>query len=152
MERITISLRSELAEQFDEFIQKKGYSNRSEAMRDLIRDRLEAERLQAQDDGFCIGILSYVYDIEEYDLPSRLAKALNEFHDICVSSHQTHLDHNNRLESVVLRGASRRVRSFADSLIAERGVRHGRLQVVPLELAEVQQEQLLQHLHLHPIT
>ena len=73
MERFTISLDEALASQFDQLIAARGYSNRSEAVRDLIRTKLEAERLQAPaPDGFCIGSLTYIYNHHERDLAERL--------------------------------------------------------------------------------
>jgi len=153
MERITISLRSELAAQFDAYIEAKGYSNRSEAMRDLIRDRLESERLQGQEEEFCIGVLSYVYAYDELDLPHRLAQAQHESHDLCISSTCAQLDHTHRFETILLRGWGSRVRTFAESIIAQRGVRHGRLQLIQVEVAhDADALGSHDHLHTHPLT
>lgn len=136
MERYTMSLEEQLAVEFDEFIAQKGYSNRSEAMRDLIRDRIESERLKTWAEGHCVGTLSYVYNHHESELAGRVTSAQHDHHDITMSSMHVHLDHDNCLEVVILRGTIAVVRSFAESVIAERGVRHGKLHLVPVEMQE----------------
>jgi CopG family nickel-responsive transcriptional regulator len=151
MERITMSLKPALARQFDEFIRGKGYSNRSEAMRDLIRERLEGERLQENEDSHCVATLSYVYNHHEMALASRLTSSQHAHHDLTISTMHIHLDHENCLETVVLRGNVRQVRSFAESIIAERGVRHGTLNMVPVSL-DPDSNGHVHHIHSHPQT
>lgn len=137
MERITISLKAELAHQFDTYIHSRGYSNRSEAMRDLIRDKLETERLTQGDASFCAGILSYVYDHHEYDLPTRLASIQHMNHEIIANCSHVHLSPGDCLETLTLRGPVEAVRALSDRIIAERGVRHGRLHMIPSDPAMV---------------
>ena len=134
MERITMSLEPELAKQFDAFIKDHRYSNRSEALRDLIRERLDAERLQTADDGYCVATLSYVYNHHELELAARITSTHHSHHDMTLSSVHIHLDHDNCLEVVMLRGAIKAVRDFADSVMAARGVRHGRLNMIPVDI------------------
>ncbi len=130
MERFTISLDDELAREFDKLIAARGYSNRSEAVRDLLRGQLEQER-QARDDApHCVANLSYVYNHHERELAERLTGMQHDHHDLTVASMHAHLDHDNCIESVILKGPSASVRAFADALIAERGVRHGRLNLI----------------------
>jgi len=134
MERITISLDEELAREFDQLIERRGYSNRSEAVRDLLRRHLEDAR-QARDDApHCVANLCYVYNHHERELAERLTELQHGHHDLTVATMHAHLDHDNCLESVILKGPTAAVRSFADAMIAERGVRHGSLNVVSVEV------------------
>ena len=133
MERITISLDQDLAQRFDEYLAQRGYRNRSEAMRDLIRDKLESDRLDAAE-GDSLGALTYVYNHHERELASRLTQAQHNHHDLAVSTLHVHLDHDNCMETVVLKGPTARLREFADSVISRPGVRHGQLYLVPVEI------------------
>jgi CopG family nickel-responsive transcriptional regulator len=142
MERFTISLAEELAREFDTLIAARGYGNRSEAVRDLIRLALESQRRDRQPHAHCVANLSYVYNHHERDLADRLVELQHRYHDLCVSTLHAHLDHEHCLESVILRGHLDEVQAFADRLIAERGVRHGQLNVVTADLAH-------RHAHSH---
>ena len=133
MQRLTISIDDPLAEAFDDFARRHGYQHRSEAVRDLIRDRLEEERLEGAEPQACIAAVSYVYNHHERELASRLASLQHAHHDLAISSMHVHLDHDECMETVILRGALEHVRSFANALMAERGVRHGKVNLVPLE-------------------
>ncbi len=135
MERITISIDKELALEFDQLIAARGYKNRSEAVRDLVRSHLEAARSTESGAGHCVANLSYVYNHHERDLAERLTALQHGQHDLGVATLHAHLDHENCLESVILRGATAAVRAFANALIAERGVRHGQLNLVAVELS-----------------
>lgn len=136
MERFTISLDSELAREFDRLIAERGYRNRSEAVRDLLRSQLEQSR-QARNDGLhCVANLSYVYNHHERELADRLTAIQHQHHDLSVATLHTHLDHDNCLESVILQGLSASVRALADQLMAERGVRHGQLNLISVEARE----------------
>ena len=134
MQRITITIDDELLAQFDGFMRQRGYDNRSEAFRDLVRDRLERERVEAASASACVGCLTYVYDHAERELPRRLVHAQHEHHDLSVATLHLHLDHDNCMEAVALRGPLAQVRAFADAIIAQRGVRHGHLWLVPAEV------------------
>lgn len=133
MERFTISLDESLARQFDELIAARGYSHRSEAVRDLIRGALESDRRRDPPSGHCVANLSYIYNHHERELAERLTGLQHDHHDLTVAAMHSHLDHENCLESVILRGLTVEVRQFADALMAERGVRHGQLNVIALE-------------------
>ena len=135
MERFTISLDDDLARDFDAFIAARGYQNRSEAVRDLIRARLESEQ-GAAGDGDCDASLSFVYNHHERELAERLATHQHAHHDLTVASLHVHLDHENCLESVVLQGPVATVRSLAGQLTAEPGVRHGALNLVSVQRGE----------------
>ena len=146
MQRLTISVDDDLAEAFDGFARRHGYQNRSEAMRDLIRDRLEGERLQQTDGQFCIAAVSYLYNHHERELAGRLAALQHAHHDLAMSTMHVHLDHQECMETVILRGRLGEVRSFGQALIAERGVRHGKINLVPLEAEEAAPGS---HQHIH---
>ena len=134
MERITISIDTDLALEFDQLIAARGYKNRSEAVRDLVRSHLEAARTAQNPGGHCVANLSYVYNHHERDLAERLTALQHDQHDLTVATLHAHLDHDNCMESVILRGSAAAVRGFSDALMAERGVRHGQLNVVAVEI------------------
>lgn len=111
---------------FDRFIRKKGYANRSEAIRDLIRDALIEEDWRAGPaEG--VAVVSLVYDHEELELPSRLVEMQHQHHDVVVSSLHVHLGPKNCLEVLVLRGPGEEVRRMGDALVGMKGVKHGKV-------------------------
>lgn len=132
MGRFTISLDESLAREFDQLIALRGYRNRSEAVRDLIRGAIEDDRLRDPPAGHCVANLSYVYNHHERDLAERLTGLQHDHHDLTVAAMHCHLDHDNCMESVILKGATAEVRQFAHALMAESGVRHGQLNVIAL--------------------
>ena len=152
MERFTISLDESLARQFDELIAARGYSNRSEAVRDLIRGAIESDRQRETPSGYCVANLSYIYNHHERELAERLTGLQHDHHDLTVAAMHTHLDHDNCLETVILKGATVDVRQFADALTAERGVRHGTLNVIALEAEQhhAHDEHGEAHVHYRP--
>ena len=155
MERISVSLDEDLIEKFEHFLQANGYKNRSEAIRDLIRDKIEAEELANDTASHCVGTLTYVYNHDERELARRLTRAQHHHHDVAISTLHVHLDHDNCMETVVLQGSISEVQEFANSIISQAGVRHGKLNLVP---AEVQGEKHKHgtsehyHSHAHPKT
>jgi CopG family nickel-responsive transcriptional regulator len=104
MERFTISLDEALAQQFDALIAARGYSSRSEAVRDLIRGAIEGDRQRDPPSGHCVGNLSYVFNHHQRELAERLTGLQHEHHDLTVAAMHSHLDHENCLESVILKG------------------------------------------------
>lgn len=148
MERITISLPETLARAFDELIESRGYENRSEAVRDILRRELEQHRLAGERHAQCVATLSYVYNHHERDLAERLTRLAHEAHDLTVSTMHAHLDHDHCIETVILRGPVADVRRFADRMTAERGVRHGSLNLITVDRREGGHR----HAHFHPRT
>ncbi|GAB3443152.1 nickel-responsive transcriptional regulator NikR [Insolitispirillum peregrinum] len=146
MDRFTVSLDEDLLAQFDQYSQRRGYSNRSEAVRDILRQTLEAERLGEAGDGDCIACLSYIYNHHERELSRRLTQVSHAHHDLTHTTLHVHLDHDNCMEVVVLQGQTAAVRQFADAVTAETGVRHGSLHAVPVE-RQVSEDH---HHHDHP--
>jgi CopG family transcriptional regulator, nickel-responsive regulator len=126
LSRIGVSLESELLQRFDLFIAGQGYDNRSEAFRDLIRDRLVGSVVVAGS-ALVVGTVTLIYDHHTRLLPEKLTDLQHESHAIVISTLHAHLDHENCLEVVVLRGKSRDVQKLADRLISTKGVQHGRL-------------------------
>lgn len=145
MRRITITLDDELVDAVDDLMKRRGYQNRSETIRDLARagmgqfmEESEAGRDRAarsnRDTRACVGALVYVYDHDARELSKRLTEAFHEHHDLTVATTHIHLDHESCMEVAMLRGSVADVRHVAHHVIAERGVRHGRLVLVPVTI------------------
>lgn len=132
MQRYTICLEDGLAERFEAWTQRHDYSNRSEAIRDLVRDRLGEEILQSEAEAHCTATVSYIYDHHERELGQRLLQHQHGHHDLTVSTLHVHLDSSQCLEVTILRGVSSEVSARARALVAERGVHHGRIHMLPL--------------------
>ena len=126
MERFTISLDEALASQFDQLIAARGYSNRSEAVRDLIRASIAKEQMRTPDE-HVIGSLTMIYDHHTGDLTRRLDEVQHDYTDEIVSTMHVHLDHHNCLEILALKGRGEHVYELADRLLGLRGVKHGEL-------------------------
>jgi len=133
MERITISIDDDLMAQFDEYIEVKGYKNRSEGIRDAVRHLLAHERLEADEETECVGCVSYVYDHRERMLSSKLVEAQHHHHDIPQATLHLHVDESNCLEATVLHGSIREVRHLANHITSQTGVKHGHLNIIPKE-------------------
>ena len=133
MQRLTISLDDDLAAAFDELIQRRGYANRSEAVRDLLRRELGESDLTSGTAKQCVAVLSYVFDHHERQLSSRLTSLQHDHHDLAIATMHAHISHEDCVETVILRGATSEVKEFAQSVIAETGVRHGKIQLIPVE-------------------
>ena len=135
LERIGISLEKDLLDRFDRLIADKGYVNRSEAVRDLIRDSL-VQRDWAASSGReeKVAVVTLVYDHDSASLAQKLAHIQHENHRAVVSALHVHLDAHNCLEVLVLRGRGRDVSAMADGLVSTRGVKYGK--VVPATTGE----------------
>lgn len=135
MQRVTISLDDELLVELDGFAAARGYANRSEAVRDLVRGGLQQLDTARSDDRQCVATLMYVYDHRARELASRLTDCFHAHHHLALATMHVHLDHDSCLELSVLRGPDAEVRKFGEQVIAERGVIHGRLMSVPAQLS-----------------
>jgi len=124
--RFGISIDGRLLQRFDALLQDKGYVNRSEAIRDLIRAAL-VEQEWARGDEETVGTVTLVYDHHTRDLADRLTEQQHAHHDAIVSALHVHLDAHHCLEVVVVRGKAKEVRRLADELIGTKGVKHGKL-------------------------
>jgi CopG family transcriptional regulator, nickel-responsive regulator len=136
MQRITVTLDDELLIEIDRMVAKRGYQNRSEAIRDLARAGIAQTGAETDTAHDCVAALVYVYDHEERELAKRLTQSFHHHHDLSVASLHVHLGHDSCLEVAVLRGQRREIDHLADHVIAERGVRHGRLVAIPVTLEE----------------
>jgi len=153
MERFTISMEDDLAQQLDQYISEKGYSNRSEALRDIIRDRLESTRLANDQSGNCVASLSYVYNHHESELAGKITSTHHDHHELTHATMHIHLDHDNCLETVILKGPINRIRTFSNTIKAATGVRHGHLHMVPVEVEETaHSHDGITHTHNKPTT
>jgi CopG family transcriptional regulator, nickel-responsive regulator len=152
MERFTISLDDKLAQAFDTWVAERAYANRSEAFRDIVRAELDRNKVAAQPQGHCVACLSYVFNHHERELAGRLASLQHDHHDLTLSTMHAHLDHEHCLETVLLRGTVAAVQAFADAVCAERGVHHGKLNLisVDLHLPHAHKKGEKAHLHLKP--
>lgn len=121
--RFGVSLEQELLDAFDKLCATRGYASRSEAIRDLIRSSLASE--QWNQGGICSGTLCLVYDHHKHDLARRIMSIQHDFHDLIVATLHVHLDHENCLETLVLKGEARDLTALSQSLISCRGVKYG---------------------------
>ena len=131
-ERLTITIDATTATELDAFMAAHGYTNRSEAIRDLMRSGLRQNAANAAPGRAAVAVVSFVYDHHERRLGNRLLEAQHDHHALGVGTLHVHLDHDNCLEVAVLRGPSADVRRFADAMMRERGVKHGAANLMPI--------------------
>jgi CopG family nickel-responsive transcriptional regulator len=151
--RITIFVSDEFAAELAAFMQANRYENRSEAIRDLARLGLSQARADQADASDCVATLSYVFSHQTRELPKRLTSTHHAHHDCQVATMHVHLDHDNCLEVAVLRGKAAAVKDFANSVIAERGVTYGHVDLIPVSmdtLAHPHGGASHRHAHAHP--
>jgi CopG family nickel-responsive transcriptional regulator len=125
--RFGVSIDERLLDSFDKLIGAKGYSNRSEAVRDLIRNALVDDQWSHDDEEEMVGTVSLVFNHHTRDLSDKLTEHQHSHHQNIVSALHVHLDAHNCLEVVVLKGKAKEIRRLADELIGTKGVKHGRL-------------------------
>ncbi len=128
LSRIGVAIDTELLDKFDQLIARRGYTNRSEAFRDLIRDALVEKSWEAPESRV-VGTVTIVYDHHVRLLNEKLTDLQHEYYHHILSTLHVHLDHDNCLEVLVVRGRAGEVRKIADTLIATKGVKHGRLTI-----------------------
>ena len=128
LSRIGVAINSDLLDRFDRLIAGRGYTNRSEAFRDLIREELVEQTWQSPDSQV-VGTVTLVYDHHVRQLNAKLTSIQHDHHRAILSSLHVHLDHDHCLEVLVVRGKSAEVRKVADELISTKGVTHGRLTI-----------------------
>ncbi len=123
--RTGLSIDRELLARFDLAIARKGYKNRSEAVRDLIRDNLVSE--EADTNKVIVGTLTFIYDHHQANLTEKLVDAQHHAGSSVLAATHVHLDHHNCLEVVMMKGHSGALRELADRILSLRGVKHGQL-------------------------
>jgi CopG family nickel-responsive transcriptional regulator len=131
VQRVTITIDDGLLGEIDELVKARGYGGRSEAIRDLVRLGLQETDASAGSDQHCVGAFSYVYDHETRELARRITDAQHKRHDVTIAALHVHLDDRSCLEVAVLKGLQSEVRHLAGSIASERGVRYGRLHLMP---------------------
>ncbi|HVP54292.1 MAG TPA: nickel-responsive transcriptional regulator NikR [Candidatus Eisenbacteria bacterium] len=124
--RTGVALDSDLLRRFDRLLAGESYENRSEALRDLIRNRLNEARVQSGE-GFVVGAITLIYDHHHRLLPERLTELQHRYHEVIISTVHSHLDHDLCLEVVVVKGELKRVQELGSRLIGLKGVQHGKL-------------------------
>jgi len=130
MQRITIAIEDDLLAELDRTMERSGATNRSEAIRDLLRRSLAREAPQEAD---CVGVVSYTLDLSTRDLGRRVPQTRHARHDQAVAAMSVPLDHTNAMEVTVMRGKVADVEDYAHGLFSERGIRHGHVSLVPVE-------------------
>jgi CopG family nickel-responsive transcriptional regulator len=134
MERITITIDDDLLATVDALVTRRGYTSRSEAIRELMRDAAKRD-FNAAGRAPCVATLTYVYDHNTRELSQRLVAAQHDHHDLGIATTHVHFDHESCLEVAILRGPIDEVQHLADQLTAQRGVRHAALHIVPLKMS-----------------
>jgi CopG family nickel-responsive transcriptional regulator len=146
--RFGVSIEEELLKRFDEEIDKKGYSNRSEAIRDLIREQIVAEEWSSDEE--TVGTITIVYDHHTRDLSANLTHIQHSFEGEIKSVLHIHLDHHNCLEVLVVAGKGRLLQQFADQLVSIKGVKHGKLTMTTTGQSLPSKQDMHEHEHTHP--
>jgi CopG family nickel-responsive transcriptional regulator len=123
--RFSVSIETELLDRFLRIAKKRGWGNRSEALRHLIRDAMVREEWEA--DAEIVGTITLVYDHHKRELTDKLTSIQHDHHDAVLSATHIHLDHDNCLEMIAVRGTASQVQKIADALVGTRGVKHGKL-------------------------
>ncbi len=127
LSRFGVAMDEDLLDRFDRLVERRGtHANRSEAVRDLVRDALVESEWEDSDEEI-VGTVTMVFDHHASDLSERLDSLQHAHHDKIVSSMHIHLDAHNCLEVLVVRGTSAQVRAIADGLLGTKGVKHGKL-------------------------
>lgn len=149
MQRITITLDDDLMQELDRMIAEHGYQNRSEAIRDFARAGMQQAAHKTGKSGECVAALVYVYDHAARDLSRRLVENYHGHHDLSLATLHVHLDDHNCMELTALKGPSADVQHFADHIIAERGVRYGRVVMIPAEPRKPSKGAIKRAVHRH---
>ena len=123
--RFGVSLDDELLRKFDDYISQKNYTNRSEALRDLIREELVQKEWDAGDD--VAGAITLIYDHHRRTLLNKIISLQHDFQEVIISTQHVHLDHDNCLEIIAVRGRPQQVRRLAETLMSVKGIKHGTL-------------------------
>jgi CopG family nickel-responsive transcriptional regulator len=144
--RTGVALDSDLLKRFDRLLQSEGYANRSEAFRDLIRDRLNDAGLQSAE-VFVVGAVTLIYDHHSRLLPDKLMELQHQYHEVIISTVHSHLDHDMCLEVVVVKGKLEQVQELGSRLIGLKGVQHGKLVMSSPEAYVGQASRHEHHLH-----
>ena len=125
--RFGVSIPAELIEAFDRYIKTRSYKNRSEAIRDIIREKLIEQEWELEGgDKEVVGTITYVFDHHKRELLDSIIQIQHEFSDSVIASQHVHLDHDNCLEVAIVKGKPSTLRGVAYKLKALKGIKHCR--------------------------
>ncbi len=142
MQRVTITLDDDLMAELEQLMALHGYDNRSEAIRDLTRAGVRQALLETNAAPDCVAVLSFVSEPGVRDVGSRIGSAFHGRHDVVIATMNAYLAHDHCLQVAVLKGSTADVQEFGNHILAERGVRHGRISILPADIKH--------HEHRHP--
>jgi CopG family nickel-responsive transcriptional regulator len=150
LSRFSISTEEDLIQSFDQLITRHGYSNRSEAFRDLMRDALIKSKIEdSPQTGEVLGTLTLVYDHHASELSDKMNELQHQYYNLIVSALHVHVNHDDCMEVIVLRGEVGQVRSVSESLLTLKGVKHGKL-FVTLPAQNIVEHKKNSHAHKYP--
>jgi CopG family nickel-responsive transcriptional regulator len=124
--RFGVSMKEEMLHEFDHLITHKGYTNRSEAVRDIVREKLVQESIEIVH-GNVFGALVFIYDHHKRELEKKLSNLQHEYFKNIISTSHVHIDHDHCLEVVLLKGDAKTLKNVAEKLLSYKGVKHGKL-------------------------
>ena len=125
--RFGVSIEQDLLENYDRLIAERGYATRSEALRDLIREALIQQKIEMKSDTQALGSLTLVYDHHASNLLQEMTGIQHDFHELILSVMHLHVNHNDCLELIALRGAVAEIVALANGLLSLKGIKHGKL-------------------------
>jgi len=131
LRRFGVSMEENLLQSFDILIEKQGYTNRSEAVRDLVREALLRNKWE-EDDQIVAGCILIFYDHHQRNLVEEMIGIQHDFHDVILATTHFHLDHHNCLEMIVVKGKTQSLRTLRDKLTSLKGVKYCKLSVSPV--------------------
>ncbi|MCX8056187.1 MAG: nickel-responsive transcriptional regulator NikR [Ignavibacteria bacterium] len=129
--RFGVSMEESLIEKFDNYLMKRGYYNRSEAIRDLVRDLLAKEKVELKN-ATVYGIVSFIYEHHQRELEEKITEYQHENYKSIISTTHIHIDHENCLEVIIMKDKAQKIKSIADSIFALKGVKSGQISFVSL--------------------
>jgi CopG family nickel-responsive transcriptional regulator len=142
--RFGISMEQDLLDTFDHLISHKGYSNRSEAIRDIVREKLVEENTSFPNEHIYAALV-YIYDHHKRNLEKSLSSLQHEFYQNIISTTHVHVDHDSCLEVILLQGKAEAIKTLAEKLLSIKGVQHGKLTIT----TPVQSSHKQKHIHHH---
>ena len=125
--RFGVSIEADLLQNFDRLISERGYANRSEALRDLIREALIQQKIETQDDTNALGSLTLIYDHHARNLPKEMGEIQHDFHENILSVTHQHVSHEDCLEIIALKGIVSEIVQLSNALLSLKGIKHGKL-------------------------
>jgi CopG family transcriptional regulator, nickel-responsive regulator len=132
LKRFGVSMEEGLLSKFDKLISKKGYSNRSEAIRDIVREKLVEQNI-SNDNEQAFGVLTVVYDHHQRELDEKITSFQHEYFKSIISTTHIHIDHDHCLEVIILKDKAGKIKAITDKLLSFKGVMHGKLELTSLK-------------------